>query len=272
MDVNASFGGSASQEGQESTVESVVEPTEQGGNPWLNEVAPEHRGIVAPYLKKWDQESTKKFQSWSEKHKPYEALGSAEELAKYRNFAENFRQNPERVFKLMFESLQEQYGENFDAELLRILELEAEEQMNEYEYEQEYQEPPDSDQVFQQNVMQELEELRAWKEEQTQSQTSQQEQAQLDQFLEVMHTKFGDFDDDWVLLRLGEHGDPNKAIQQYKAFEAKIAGKNGTTPRQPPKTHSSGGQGGGVPNENINPAELRGEARRKAVLAMLGEE
>ena len=44
-------------------------------SPFLNEVAPDHRSIVAPYIKKWDAGVTKKFQEYSSKLKPYESLG-----------------------------------------------------------------------------------------------------------------------------------------------------------------------------------------------------
>ncbi len=276
MDVDTSFGGSdqSVQEPTE-TVEPQTTQTESPGNPFLNEISPEHRAIVAPYLQKWDSQATKKFQEYSGKLKPWEELGSIEDVKKAKLFVDNFRRDPNAVFRLMFQNLQQQYPENFEEKLMEILQIEAEEEMNEYEGQEQqqpgYQEPPDPSEVFQQNVMQELQELRQWREEQEAARTSQEQEKQLDTFLQTMHTKFGEFDDDWVLLRLGEHGDPNRAIQEWNKFLEKVSG-NGNPSRQPPKTISSGGQGGGVPNQQINTAELRGEARRKAVMAMLGGE
>lgn len=283
MDVQTSLGGS-DQQVQESSagIEPQTPQTESPGNPFLNEISSEHRAIVAPYLQKWDSQATKKFQEYSAKLKPWEELGSIEDARKAVIFANNFRRDPNAVFRLMFQNLQQMYPENFEEKLLEILQIEAEQQMNDPNYQQqEYGDQgqqgqqfqqPDPDEVWRQNAEKELQELRQWRDQQEASRVSQEQEQQLDAFLEQMHTTFGDFDDDWVLLRLGEHGDPQKAIQQYKAFVAKVSGNNGTPPRQPPRTISSGGQGGGVPDQTINTAELRGEARRKAVMAMLGGE
>src|SRR6187431_2305345 len=167
-----SFGGepiSDSNDGPVGSEDSGSGETESFGNPFLNEVAPQHRDIVAPYLKKWDGNATKKFQDYSAKLKPYEALGPIDELTKYANFAKHFRTQPEQVFKLMWEGLQEQYGDSFQQELLRILQIQAmeeERQMSNDFNSFDGGEEPDQSQVFQQNVLQELEDMRAWRQEQ----------------------------------------------------------------------------------------------------------
>jgi hypothetical protein len=245
------------------------------GNPFLNEVSPDHRSIVAPYLQKWDAESTKKFQENAAKYKPYEELGPVEELAKYKAFTDNFRQDPGAMFRRMFQNLQEQYPDDFEEKLLEILQIEVEEEMSsEYEgqeYEGGYE--PDPNEAFQQNVMQELEELRQFKESYEQQQTTQQEEEQLATFLGAMHNAYGEFDDDWIILRLSEGLKPPEVMKAWQAHLTKYgASTNGNTPRQPPKTMSSGGQGGGVPNSQVNVSKLRGADRKAAVMALLGNE
>lgn len=262
------FGGSDSTV-QEPT-ETVEPPSESLASPFLENIPAQDRDVVGRYVKDWDAQVTKKFQEYAGKVKPYEALGSAEDLMRMKNFADNFRRDPETIFRLMFQNLHEQYGDEFDTKLFEILQLEAEETMDGFDSGQEYgNEVPDPNQVFQQNVSSELEEIRAWKAEQQAAVQSAEEEKQLAGFLETMHTQFGAFDDDWVLLRLGEHGDPKKAISQWNEFLTKLGGNPETTSRQPPKV--MGGQGGGVPSQQVDPTKLNPEDRRKLVQAMLGE-
>jgi len=125
-------------------------------------------------------------------------------------------------------------------------------------------EEPDQSQVFQQNVLQELEDMRAWRQEQEEQRNFAEQNAQLDNVLETLHTKHGDFDDTWVVTRIAAHGDPDRAIAEFNAMLGKY-NKNGT-PRQAPKT--MGGQGG-VPSNQVDPSKLRKADRRNAVLSML---
>lgn len=236
------------------------------GNPFLSEVAPDHRAIVAPYLQKWDANATKKFQEYSAKLKPWESIGMPpEEVQKYLNVARNLRERPEDVFRLMWTAFQDQYGDGFETELARILQiqLEEEQEMSE-EYQQEY-EQPGEEQVWRQNIENDVNEIRQWRQEQAQLAQEQEQEAQLDELLTNMHTQLGDFDDDYMLLMLSRHNDVGKAVKAYNAFVQRSS-QSTRTPRQVPKT--MGGQGG-VPNGQVDVNKLRGNDRRKAVEAFL---
>ena len=238
-------------------------------NPFLNGMPEEHRTLLAPYVKKWDGQVTKKFQDYSSKLKPYEALGPPDELQKYYNFAQNFRQDPENLFRLMFMGLQEQYGENFQTELLRILQLDAEEEAEAMSEQPNYQENEageyDPTDQFQQNVAQELQELREWRQNFEQSQVDAEAQAQLDDVLGQMHNSFGDFNDDFIVLELSKHGDPQQAMQAWNNLIGKYSSQQAPQ-RQAPKI--MGGQGG-VPSGQVDTSKLTGADRRKAVENML---
>lgn len=244
-----------------------VAETEGLASPFLAKIPPQDRDIVGRYIKDWDAGVTKRFQEYSGKLKPYEQLGTVDEIVKWQNLHNNFRYNTEWVFKTMYEGLLEQYGENFETELARILGVEGEE-MSDWNGEQEYEEAdsgvPDESEIFQQNVIQELEDLRAWREEQMQAQASQEENAQLDRVLTALHQKFGEFDDEGVLVRLAAHGDPIKAVQEWKSMISRYS-QNGSS-RQAPKV--MGGQGG-VPSEQVDTKSLRGVDRKAAVAQML---
>jgi len=228
-------------------------------SPILNEVSPEHRAIVAPYLKKWDGAVTQKFQENAKKLKPYEELGSYDDVAKFTNFARNFSKDPEKAFAVLWSALAEQYGEEFaDVHLPRILGLE--EGMSDEQELNQVSDEPDPNEVFQQNVTSELEELRQFK---TQYEESQQ-QAQLDKYLTDLHNKVGDFNDDFFLLKVSEGMQPQDALKAWNDEIQKYS-QNGAR-RQAPVI--MGGQGG-VPTGQVDVTKLRGQERRAAVMNAL---
>jgi hypothetical protein len=248
--------------------ESSAETSEEEyslANPFLNGMPEEHRTLLSPYVKKWDGQVTKKFQDYSTRLKPYEALGPVDELQKYYNFAQNFRQDPEGLFRLMYLGLQEQYGDQFNTELNRILQLEQE-AMSDEEVEYEEPEAPVDDQ-FQQNVVKELQELRQWRDSFIQQQEEQVGQQQLDGVLNQMHTAYGDFNDDFIIMELSKHGDVNQAMQAWNALLGKYSSQQAPA-RQAPKI--MGGQGG-VPSGQVDTDKLRGTDRRQAVANMLAQ-
>jgi hypothetical protein len=256
----------------DSSVESNGDSEEEFSlaNPFLNGMPEEHRTLLAPYVKKWDGQVTKKFQDYSSKLKPYEQLGPVEELTKYQRFANNFRQDPEGLFRTMWMGLQEQYGENFETELLRILEMQEDAEMSdEYEYEDgEEEQYDDSPDIFQQNVIKELEDLRAWRDSFEAQQEDAEGQAQLDGVLEEMHNQLGDFDDDFIIAQLAKHGDVQQAVTAWNNLVGKYSSQNSQPTRQAPKI--MGGQGG-VPTGQVETEKLRGSDRRQAVANMLAQ-
>lgn len=250
----------------EPVVESITnEPVEDLVNPFLANVPAQDRAIVGRYIKEWDSGAQKKFREYVERLKPYETIGKPEEVTRAVNFSKNFMANPEQAFKLLWNGLQEQYGDDFEGNLRRILEIE--EAMNdelEYEggegFESEELDPRD---IEIQNLKSEVERLSTgWDEFQSSQQTAE-EMKQLDSVIQAMHTKYGDFDETYIVTRLAEHGSVDQAFKDWQ----KMIGQYGGSPRQvPPKV--MGGQGG-VPQERIQTEKLRNKDRRAAVAAML---
>jgi hypothetical protein len=91
----------------------------------------------------------------------------------------------------------------------------------------------------------------------------EEERAQLDGVLEIMHNKHGEFDNDWVIARLAAHGNPDKAVEEWNQMLRQYTQQ---TQRQAPKV--MGGHGG-VPNEQVDTSKLKGQERRQAVQAIL---
>jgi hypothetical protein len=248
---------------------SSAEPEESYSlaSPFLNGMPEEHRTLLSPYVKQWDGQVTKKFQDYSSKLKPYEALGPVDELQKYYNFAQNFRNDPEGLFRLMWKGLEEQYGDNFQTEIARILEIQQEQEMSdETEYEYEEESAPVDDQ-FQQNVLKELNELREWRSNFEKAQEDQIGQQQLDGLIDQMHTAYGDFNDDFIVMELSKHGDVQQAMQAWNSLIGKYSSQQAPQ-RQAPKI--MGGQGG-VPSGQVDTDKLRGADRKAAVANMLAQ-
>lgn len=250
--------------GQESAPEDLA-------SPFLAKIPSQDRAIVSRYVKDWDAQVTQKFQEYSSKLKPWEQLGMPpEEVQKHLSVAQALRQNPQQVFKLMWENFQQTQGDNFQSFLFDTLGLsqeEGEQLMNEYGddgqgFEENFEDP---NEVFQQNVTSELEELRNWKQQFEQSQQEAEQMAQLDSFMEELHNKSGiDFDDEWVLQRIAQHGDAQRALKEWTQMISKHSSQvqKRTAPKIP------GGQGG-VPANQVDVNKLRGKDRKQAVAALL---
>ena len=94
-----SLGNSVESNGAEGPPVGATDSEFSMASPFLNEVAPDHRSIVAPYIKKWDGQVTKKFQDYSGKLKEYEKYGDPKQLDRYYNFGRNFERDPEAAFR-----------------------------------------------------------------------------------------------------------------------------------------------------------------------------
>ena len=264
MEVNTDFGFNAGTDAQ--ATEANGEVVESLASPFLERIPAQDRDVVGRYIKEWDSGAQKKFREYQGRIKPYSELGSVEDLTKYRNFALGFQQNPEMMFKLMWEGLQQQYGDDFETHLMRILELQAEQegqqQMADEQYYpgQEYQqEEPDP----LGEVTSKLDQMETWIKERETAEREQLEQSKLNELLGQMHEKFGEFDDTWILTRLADGRTIPQALQDWQQMVAKYS--QGTQ-RQAPVV--MGGQGG-VPSSQVDAAKLRGKDRRTAVEALL---
>ena len=233
---------------------------------FLAGIPAQDRAIVGRYVKQWDSGAQKKFREYQDRIKPYQELGELEELRKYQQFGQRFKENPGVIFQAMLKEFHSRAGDQFQPELQRLLGIEEAQQMsNNYDQgEQEYSDVPDENETFRQNVSSELEEIRAWKAEQQEQAEFQQQMQILDNVISTMHNKHGDFDDDYIVSRLAAGRNPLEAIQDWNKLTGQFS--SGRTPRQAPNT--LGGQGG-VPSNQVNPAALRGKDRKSAVQAYL---
>lgn len=227
---------------------------------FLSAVPEQDRPIVQKYLKPvmsgWDAGINKKLEERANEVKRWAELGDYEEVQKAHTFFNNFRTNGETIFAEMVKSYFQHYGDEAPAKLNELLGV----NVSDFQNQQEEYEEPDPNEVFQQNVMKELEEFRAWREEQQQAQTEQQLNAQLDNILNQMHTTRPDIPQDYILMGISSGVDPQTIVNNYDALKQSISSQ--VQKPQPPIV--MGGQGG-IPSGQVDVSKLDAKGRMSAV-------
>lgn len=95
------------------------------------------------------------------------------------------------------------------------------------------------------------------------SQTESQQIAMLDKLLEDMHSKHGEFDDEWLLLQLEKGLEPDKAIEAWSSMTEKFG-----SPRKPAPQLLSG-NGAVKPQDQVDISKLSTEERKRYVLSIM---
>jgi hypothetical protein len=242
-------------------------------NGYLNNIPEVDREIVAKYAKDWDGNVTRKMQEIHEQYKPYKDLGDPEYLGKAALLMDRFDSMPLEVYKLFRDSLVQneeelrgKYGDQYDAILYGDSQMNEEELEGDEEYEEI--ELPDeiADMLQQQNTT--IEELKAWKDSQESSAREAQENRELDEHLKNMHNTFlqgyklDEDDNDWLLIQLAKEKTPEQAAEAWKK---KFGGQQS---QARPAAKILSGQGG-VANDQVDLAKLRGQDRRKMIADIL---
>lgn len=97
----------------------------------------------------------------------------------------------------------------------------------------------------------------------TSSQSEAQQIKQFDEMLSNMHSKHGEFDDDWVSLQIEKGMEPEDAV---KAFQKNIVEKYGSPRKPAPNLLSANGA---VKQDQVVPSNLSPEDRKKWALQAL---
>jgi len=269
-ELDASFG-----DNEESA---IPEPEITLGNQFLSNIPEQDRGIVERYVKDWDGQVTKKFQSIHDQYKPYKELGAKpEDLQKAWALVQKINADPEEIFRTMYLALRKQHGDDFNSKVFQIQQAQAQamsDQGLDFNGQQEFEQTetdfdPAQHPAFQQ-MSQELAEMRQWRETQQQAELQAREDAALDQILNILHTKHGEFDDAWVISQLSAGKDPDKAVESYNELVERVVNSH----KSPPPPKILGGQGG-VPSGQVDTAGLDSKGRKTLIeqylAAKLGE-
>lgn len=230
---------------------------------FLNHVPEEHRPIVGKYVKDIDGKITKKFQEIHNQYKPYKELGEVEQLQRALHFTEHFQQNGEQVFAKMLKGFINHYGpENAYKELNRVLGLEVPEVSDNYIPEGGWeQEEPDPKDVQLQNVMSELEQLKAWRAEQQEQSEMAEAATQLDALIGQMHNARPDIPEEFMINGFAAGQNPQQILESWDSW---FGGKaNGQQPQQNsrPTPPIVGGQGGVPSSGQVDASKLDKQGR-----------
>lgn len=195
----------------------------------LNEIPEEDRSIVQKHIKTWDGNVTKKFQEYTGKLKPYEELGSLEDVQAALEVIQLMNEDPLEFYNQITAALN-QHG---------ILKEDA--PMTDFNL-PEYEGLPEP--VVQK--IQQLEEMLSGTSSRFDEFMASQEEAkvmqQVDSLLSTLHNKHGEFDEDWVLMQMSRGVAPDDAV---KAFHSNVVQKY-SSPRKPPAALLGGA--GSVPS------------------------
>lgn len=257
-------------------------------NGYLNGIPEQDRPIVAKYAKDWDGNVTRKIQEIHESYKPYKDLGSIEDIQQALTFFDRFDKMPLEVYKLFRESLvqneeglREQYGDEYDTilyggengdnvseEYIYVDEYGNEidpDDLDDYEEVESFQNEGDVNSVLEQHGVT-IQELADWKAQQDQSAAQAQENAELDEYVKKLHTtylqgyKLDEDDNDFLLIQLAKDKTPEQAAEAWKK---KFGGQQSR-----PVPRVLAGQGG-VGNDQVDLAKLRGDDRASMVADLL---
>jgi hypothetical protein len=214
-------------------------------NDFLSRVPEADREIVGKYVRDWDAGVTRRFQDIHQQYEPYKQLGDYESLTQYKAVYEYLRNNPEQVYK----TLQETFGQQ---------------QQQQAAPEDEFGDLPP--QVVEKLRMmdQQGQLLQALAERVIGMNTATQEaqeDAELDKYMNWLSSRYGGFDEDYVLAKMQTGMDGAQAVQE---FQQKYGGNQS---RQPFTVLSGGGAVG--QQGSFNPAKASGQDVRGVVGEML---
>lgn len=221
---------------------------------FLQRVPPEHRPILEPYVKQWDAGVTRRFQELHGRLQPWEQLGADPETVQQAlQVFELLDSNPQ----MLYEFLQQELGLSPQQAAQQVVQQQGYPaspsqgypqvpQPSQYPQQQTYggQQnqlgqvqglPPEFQQKFEtfERTLQALAEHTLM---QHQAQQQAQEDSQLDQYLNQLRQEFGDFDEDYVLVKMHQGMDGGAAVQEYLGLVQQAmnqAGRSGQSVQLP---------------------------------------
>lgn len=240
---------------------------ETWGEEYLASLDEAQRKTLEPLIQKWDAGVTRRFQELQTRYAPLQPLlESGVDLADVQNALQIYTlldTNPNYLYQLLKSELEEAGGQGAgDGGVQGQQGLQGEE---------EYELPPQVQQRLDQ-LTQVVEALAQNTLDSRQQQTAQEEDAALDQYLDLLKTEKGDFDEHWVLSRMAQGMDGAAAVdawnQTLQGF-LQQAGQGNGAPPVPGSDLPPILSGGGVPVNQENIATAKDGDVKNMVVQML---
>lgn len=243
--------------------ESVSEVSEYSlSDGFLKDVPEEHRSIVEPYVKKWDAGVTRRFQDLNGKYKPYEELGiDSETLPQFKEVWEMLNDNPKALYDLLAEALADELGDNNSQET-------QEQNLGNQNNEGAFQAPPEMLKQFeqQQKMIETLAQIVIGEQE---SKKTSAEEAEFDNLLGLLKTELGEFDEEYVVMKIANGMAPEEAVRSYQTFVKNVLNQNGAGENNSGGTPPLLSGAGGFSGEQQNLKNLSRQDTKKLVAETL---
>lgn len=218
----------------------------------LNQIPEEDRPVVSKYIKDWDGNVTKQFQKIHEQYKPYKELGPIEDIMTSLQYVQLLNEDPVNFIKQVQEAMKE-------AGIMWEDEKEEKSVLPEYE-------------GLPKHVVEKINYLESTLGELTGkldqfegTAKEKEEQAALDNLLADLHTRHGDFDEDYVLLQIARGIEPDEAVGKFSEFVSKYSSPTKNIPQAPNIFRGSGN----VPNGQVDVSKMSKQDKLALAVATL---
>jgi hypothetical protein len=224
---------------------------ESFSSPFLAAIPETDRPVVEKYIKDWDGQVTQKFQSIHDEYKPYKELGvDPDTIKQLVSFVEWIETEPQEVIKFLTES----YG-TMDNDTPPVGSAPPDLEFGDLD-------PKVAEYI--KSLQGELGEVKNFINESRTEKEERQQIELLDSTLKEMHTKHGDFDDDYILAQLANGHSPDKAIEKYNELIQKVSSP---AKKPPPPTLA----GGSVPSGQVDLSTLKNRTSRVDLVSKILE-
>lgn len=239
--------------------ETTDSPTgeESLANSFLSNIPEADRQVVEKYVKDWDAGVTKRFQSIHEQYKPYKELGvDPSELQNAILLYNLANEKPEEMLSVLQEWLEENQVNEVDP-IANILQPQPQIPSPDQEdpgidpFQQKLSAIEQNQQLIAKAILEQQEAARA-----------QAEKAAVDNMLKTLHTKHGEFDDDYVLLQIQRGAKPDEAVAKFNEFAEGLVNSRTKKPAVPVLPG-----GGGTPVGQVDKSALANSNSRVKFIA-----
>lgn len=232
-------------------------PVDTGHPAWqeiLGAVPEMFHGQIRPTLEKWDKGVQEQLEKTRGEWRDYQFIREAGIEPQTVQYALNIIQAMQNDPRAFYDSLGDYYKFSQQGAQQALVDEESTELQDPYAAQL-------------QKMQQDMETMARALYAQQQKEKQAQEDAALEKELSSLRTKYGEYDEQYVLGLMANGQDGESAVRAYKTLEGKLRGSNGQAAAQVPRIM---GSGGGAPTSGaVDPRKLDASGRKALVAQML---